>query len=779
MPPHTEQIPIPQVHIRLNVFRDWLKKKAKALLDEAQTAKAVEWEKRVAELLVEVQQKPTVPVAIVGSTGCGKSTLLNALLGVEVLPVSSMTRCTSVVTTVSYSPGTAYQARISFMSQGEWDAELKALRTTLDVGTQDSESDGLDEWQGLSRAIKDKLCTVFNLNKETIDQLPDFSSLQMDKELAAYITAEGSFRELRCDTPRELRLQLKIFLSNEERYWPIIKSVEITGPFPVLAYGAQLVDLPGVNDPNQAREEVTRGYLRNAPFVWLAFTTKRGMTKDIQDLLVGQKLLLQFLLDGKQDVITFVGTHADEFEPGQVCEELGLPEDTTDLEILRERNRCTVSKVRKDLDGFASELGNVAKANFDDIDRLRKTLRKSAIFTVSTPAYMRLQKIGQVRKDYGIENPADTGVPGLLAHLARICSQQDLNAHHAAVNRKLDLIIKEAQVFFSTRRTQLENLQGSIREQLNHLRNQLTEPRQKLDTDLEHIRDRAEMRFESRKESFRASIELAAQRSRQSLESRFQYWRGKHWATLKACVVRYGVHTSYDGTHHNLNEDIALPLLEAIPFTWDDFFGHYLETALAELKGELVGKSEVFLTNLTVQTRAVGGFDEKTIRSIANDVEVSRQNLEFHVDEKIKALYRTIERKRRDLAAGIPGTIRAAMSPAYEIAAEQRGTGMKAAIISTLISHAAKCSTDLFENIQRDLADGVTELGLQFKACLKELHEAAGTQADRILGNIGLGEIQQKTEDLAATLTALQQATDELASFLAQPQTFVNAVSQS
>lgn len=736
-------------------------------MDTAHAAKADEWDRRVAELMLEVQQQPTVPVAIVGSTGSGKSTLLNALLGVEVLPVSSMTRCTSVVTTVSYAAGRAYRARISFMSQGEWDQELKALRATLDVGSQDGETDGLEEWQGLSRAIKAKLCTVFNLNREAIEQMPDFSSLQMDKELAACIKPEGGFQEFVCDSARDLKAKLKSFLSQDERYWPIIKTVEITGPFSILAYGAQLVDLPGVNDPNQAREEVTRAYLRNAPFVWLAFTTKRGMTKDIQDLLVGQKLLLQLLLDGKQNAITFVGTHADDFDPGQVCEELGMADDASDLQILRERNRRIADHVRRDLDGFASELGNVAKASFDDIDRLRKTLHKSAVFTISTPAYMRLQKIGQVRKDYGIEHPDDTGVPGLLAHLASICSQQDLQAHHAAVKRKLDLITKEAEVFFSTRRTQFANLQGSIREQLNHLREQLTEPRRKLDTDLETIRTRAEMRFDARKESFRSSIELASQRSRQSLESRFQYWRGKHWATLKACVVRYGVHTSCDGTKHNLNEDIAQPLVEAIPFTWDDFFGHYLENALAELKGELVGKSEVFLTNLSVQTRAVGGFDDKTIRSIADDVEVSRQNLEFHVDEKIKALYRTIERKRRDLAGGIPGTIRTAMSPAYEITSEIRGTGMKAAIISTLIQHANKCSGDIFETIQRDLADGVTELGLQFKACLKELHVTAGEQADRVLGNIGLGEVQQKTENLAATLATFQEAIDDLGAMLA------------
>lgn len=763
----SQPIPIPQVHIRLNVFREWLKKKARALAGDSHAAKVAEWDKRAADLLLEVQQKPTVPVAIVGSTGSGKSTLLNALLGVEVLPVSSMTRCTSVITTVSYAAGSTYRARISFMSQAEWDAELKALRATLDVGSQEGETDGLEEWQGLSRAIKDKLCTVFNLNKEAIDQLPDLSKLEMDRELAACITPGGSFKELAHASARDLKNELKSFLSHEQRYWPIIKTVEITGPFQVLAYGAQLVDLPGVNDPNQAREEVTRGYLRNAPFVWLAFTTKRGMTKDIQDLLVGQKLLLQFLLDGKQDAITLVGTHADEFDPGQVCEELGLPDDASDIQILRERNRRIAAHVHRDLDGFASELGNVAKASFDDIDRLRKTLKKSAVFTVSTPAYMRLNKIGTVRKDYGIEHPDDTGIPGLLAHLAKICSQQDLHAHHAAVKRKLDLIIKEAEVFFSTRRTQLENLQGSIREQLKQLHDQLTEPRRKMDTDLEAIRTRAEMKFEARKESFRSSIEMASHRSRQSLESRFQYWRGKHWATLKACVVRYGVHTSCDGTKHNLNEDIAQPLVEAIPFTWDDFFGHYLENALAELKGELVGKSEVFLANLTALTRAVGGFNEQTVKSINKDVEVSRQNLEFHVDEKIKALNRTIERKRRDLAAGIPGTIRAAMSPAYEITSEIRGTGMKAAIIATLVSHATKCSGDIFETIQRDLSDGVTELGLQFKACLRELHEAAGTQADRILGNIGLGEIQQKTENVAATIASLQAAIVELDEMLA------------
>lgn len=52
-------------------------------------------------------------------------------------------------------------------------------------------------------------------------------------------------------------------LFGSDRSWPLIRKVVLRGPWPVLASGAQLVDLPGVRDANAARAKVAENYLKN------------------------------------------------------------------------------------------------------------------------------------------------------------------------------------------------------------------------------------------------------------------------------------------------------------------------------------------------------------------------------------------------------------------------------------------------------------------------------------------------------------------------------------
>ena len=44
----------------------------------------------------------------------------------------------------------------------------------------------------------------------------------------------------------------------EGALWPLVKRVQLLGPWPVLASGAVLVDAPGVQDDNSARDQVRR-----------------------------------------------------------------------------------------------------------------------------------------------------------------------------------------------------------------------------------------------------------------------------------------------------------------------------------------------------------------------------------------------------------------------------------------------------------------------------------------------------------------------------------------
>ena len=88
----------------------------------------------------------------------------------------------------------------------------------------------------------------------------------------------------------------------------------MSGPYPFLAGGLELVDLPGLNDPNEARVEVTREFLRTAPFVWVVFPMVRGITEDVQRILREEKLLRTLVLSGTYSALSLVGTKADDID---------------------------------------------------------------------------------------------------------------------------------------------------------------------------------------------------------------------------------------------------------------------------------------------------------------------------------------------------------------------------------------------------------------------------------------------------------------------------------
>lgn len=746
------------VNERLRQIRDFLvREDVGALLHDYGDEEGTAWNKRLAELEKELQRPPETHIALIGSTGAGKSTLLNALLGAQILPVSSMKPCTAVITTVRFAASDSYQARISFLSQPEWAKELYASAELLDAESDIGEEERQDitDWNALKRVTQDKIRAVYGERISGGARL-DLQNLQLPEELTAYMVADAEPLLLEDKEQQGFKSKLREYLSGESSFWPIVKSVEISGPFAELKHGTVLIDLPGVNDPNQAREEVTRAYLRDASYIWVVFNMKRGVTKDIRDLLVEQKMLRQFLLEGKVNTLTMVGTHADEFSD-DATEELGLDENAEMVEIVRARNARVKEQVRKDLSDIADDLARLADAGGDSLQRLRQTLAETHIYTVSTRAYMKVRDIGTHRKEYGIEEASDTEVPQLLAHIETICRGQD---HLVEVDQKASLLLSEIESFFRSRRTQIEGRHGELAEQLRSLRATLEHPREELEHELLNARQRAEEGFRAHQEIFEERLQIAVGNARMNVERVLDSWVGIHWSTLRAVVIRAGEFTSPStAKRHDFNADIAEPLFQAIPFVWDDFFGHHFETSLAEIKGHLNGRSEVFLERLRSEARQAGAFDDTVLNNIVGDIEVTRQSLELQIRGALSGLRNTITRKRGDLASQITRIIGAQMSPAYEKARQEKGSGMKMRMLRVLREHAASSMRSMYELIEQDLLEGINELKLQFADNLKKLNDYVLQQADRVLSNLGGGRVAVQTQD---TETLLQQLDDLL-----------------
>lgn len=187
----------------------------------------------------------------------------------------------------------------------------------------------------MSRAVRDKLWTVYRPSDDGDAEQFDPFQLVEPAEIAAALDARTA--EIQNDNVDDFRKQVARYLDSQHRFWPIVRSVAIRGPFAPLRDGAKVIDLPGINDPNEAREEVTKTHLKTCRFVWLIFNIKRALTKDTIHLMQSDDFLRQVVMDGRADSLTFVGTAADDVDHETGIEEFRLNDDASIMDVVTTR----------------------------------------------------------------------------------------------------------------------------------------------------------------------------------------------------------------------------------------------------------------------------------------------------------------------------------------------------------------------------------------------------------------------------------------------------------
>jgi energy-coupling factor transporter ATP-binding protein EcfA2 len=710
----------------------------------------------------ELLADPVVPVALLGSTGSGKSTLLNALLQFQILPVSSMKPCTSVVTTVRSLPGSSYRAEVRFLTLQEWERELGISEEILATEAEDAADPG--DWDAIRKSVKAKLRAVYQVDEATLDHPREVRSLPLPHEAAGFMQPDAPPLVLTSPDAKGLKDQLREYLSGEHRFWPLVKTVEITGPFETLPRCIKLVDLPGVNDPNEAREEVTRLYLRESPYLWALFNIKRGLTRDVRTLMLEQKLLRQLLLDGKVHALTLIGTHADEIDTDEdTLAELGLDAGSSVRDAVLTRNQKVAEDFQSELQDIAAELARQAGEGADGLARLQETLAQTRVFTVSSKAYLRLCGALGGTKDYGLESEQDTQVPQLRAHVEEIARHQGVDERNEEVTTRLDLLLKEIQAQFRARRAILSQRTDGLLEEIKKIQDQIEGPRRQLADDLDGVRHDSEEDFRHRQQDLEGRLDQAVERALRHINLQVEGWSGIHWATLRAIVARYGQFASPStGKKHDLNASLAEPLLQSIPFAWDEFFGLHLERITTRARGKLERHIDVYLERLKLEVVRSQGFGDATVSSLEDDMKTARQSLMLQVDAAEGGLKRTIEERRRDLAAGILPTVSSVMTPAYERCRDERGPGMKARILGVIQQHAKTAAERIFATIRTDIREGVTELGVQLGAEVDKVAQYALQQADRVRKNVGGGRWVAEVDNVHGAMRELDEMTAEV-----------------
>lgn len=217
-------------------FAQWLDEKVAPLAQETFSQEYAEWRKELEQIRTLVEKPGQVRIALVGTTGAGKSTFLNAVLGQEVLPVSVMSPCTAFVTVVKYFTGPGYRISVQFCSPHEWQSDLENLVVALRPGESDEESRDRSESKRFMDAARKRIQAVYGKAVSDGTEPHEILSWSLPAE-AERIFATGSL-EIKCfHDPKEMSSYLRKLIRGDSPLWPLIKQVNVSGPYGFLAGG--------------------------------------------------------------------------------------------------------------------------------------------------------------------------------------------------------------------------------------------------------------------------------------------------------------------------------------------------------------------------------------------------------------------------------------------------------------------------------------------------------------------------------------------------------------
>jgi hypothetical protein len=705
-------------------FSGWIEGRVAPTAASAYPLELANWKRELDLIRGLVDRPERVRIALIGTTGAGKSSFLNAVLGEYVLPVRTMHPCTAFVTSVSHSRDSTYHATTDFCSPDEWEKDVGAFAAALEAGDDDDGASRSDE-RRLLEAARKRVEAVYGIPLDRVTPA-EVRALRLPAEAQRVFDSGG--RESRdFDGPRELATYLDGLVQGTSTLWPLITQVSLSGPFPSLVGGVELVDLPGLNDPNAARVEVTREFLRTSPFVWIVFSMVRGLGADVQTVLEEEKLLRLLVLSGSLGALSLIGTKADEVD-ANVAGQLGLPDDCTDEDLVRAYRAQAAIQVRGQLETMVRSLGHGSE-DLESLERIANMAGTVRVHTTSANAFMKLNRIGGFRKEFGIHNSEDTGIPEVHRHLEEIGRAAGTEFSAKSAEERLTRLREEITFFF---RGKAQRPTAELQDARARIQGQSAT----FQTTVQSIQGEANQRLTLQRDRFLEDLAPLLATSVHGVQGVANSWDGIYWSTLRAIVHRDGVFRSPStGQSFDLNEALADPLLSRLPVTWERYFTHDLERVVDGFAVRLTetGKSFCNQVRLVIQL---------TFRRTSDEVEDQLRWFQDKVAMLATAAtnqVRTAVRERRnDLAAKMPMVAKDMMRPAYESARGESGPGMKARILNHLKPTALRSAQPIFNTIQADLVEGLADLEAIIVGMFRTLVQAADEQARIVSHNANI-----------------------------------------
>ncbi len=699
------------------------------------------WLQETRRLREAMSAREVVRVAMVGTTGAGKSSLLNAVLGAEVLPVGVMEPCTAFVTRVRRSDDQQFHTTISYSTADEWEAEITRLQSAFGSGEPENGTDSHDEGGRLRRAAEKRLQGVYGKSIPLTESVGKLFGELLPEEVARVLDLDGPERSSFA-TNKDMLAHVKKLVRGESCLWPLVKEVVIEGPFATLPASLEIVDLPGLNDPNEARIEVTRSYLQSCPNVWVVFPMVRGLTDDIHRILRNERVFQRMVLNGTYHGLCLVGTKADDVD-ANVADQLGLDEDVPHTELVREYCKLTKEKAREQLRTLVHELDRQAQDQ-GTIQHMLDVVDRLPVHTTSSDEFRRMRKIGRTNKAHLLESEEDTGIPGLHQLLEQIAAGSNAGQRAQSTISQIERLVEEVLLFFRARTrpagANMERFQQQVAGKLANFANAIgTE------------RDTASRRVDDRAKAFLDRVAGLLDATNQSARKVTSLWTGIHWATLRAVVHRDGNFRSSSGRNYDLSAEVADCLVQHLPVAWERFFSEDLGRVVDEYGIRITERGESFCELVEQALELCLG----SKAGLEQSVGWFREKVRLLIDDSKNRVVMQARERRSELAEGIYSVAHQQMLATYNECRREQGPGMKQRILDRLLPAALAAVKPLFETMRHDLVTSLSGLQSAVVGILQQVSDAA-TEKGKMMADNSAIDAKQAVDPAVARVLASQ-----------------------
>jgi hypothetical protein len=534
---------------------------------------------------------------------------------------------------------------------------------------------------------------------------------------------------------------------------PIIKTLRVHWPSPLLTDGIVLVDLPGVGIAGDVYRDITRDWIYSRAKAVVLVVGRAGLTQGGADLLHKSDFLTRLLFyrdDPSQDpvILAIAMTRVDDVAVSAWENDKSRKKHMHLAEQCERARTLLRSQLAQQLE-VVWEVGD-GDGNEAKKEVIQQLCDDALIFPVSAPEYRRLLAADEDDAPF-IKDIDQSGVPAMQAGLRATVAERREDAERQR-DEAVDAFVRQVLAWAELVRQQWATKAHTEAEM------------KQLSGDLERVIAPLRDEFNVRRGSFRSFI-------RQTMPARIENLVGKakdsarvdigrylrglkdaHWATLRASVRREG---AFIGSRHiNLPEDFARKFVEPVAAVWG-------ESIIQDLRKEtrlFAGDCERLVRKVAAWCTAEGArVPPKLLDAQLEAIKADIKQIDLAGREVIKALR---EQVKNQLAAVIKKPI-AAKCRGFVAKGDDIGPGVKRRILelfddlaeATTVA-AAVASSELllqcFKGVEQEL-----------KTVLKDLDDPLKNAADAILAS-HRGRLERtdgtNRDRVLSSVTALMEA---------------------